>query len=221
MVNLNSLNNWRTHQASAAQIQMIRRNGWDKGLDIDLRNMTKGEACDLIAHHKGGADDLSKGPLMATEAQRGLIRRLCEERDLEITKHCPDDLTRKAATTVITTLKDIRVVTSELEIGLYMRDDKVYRVKENANGFLYARVMEKLPAPEYVSNGIRHYHFVREIRALARLRPEHIMTKAQVKAFGLDTGSCCRCGLALDPNIKNPDGSDRWIGPECQKKMGW
>lgn len=218
MVNLNSLDNWRSHRASAAQIQLIRRNGWDNG--YDLRDMTKGEAYNLISAKKGESNQANK-TWEATRAQLDLIQKLCDERDIDSSIHLPDGLTRKQASTVIDTLKDIRVSTCDLVEGLYMRDDKVYRVKENANGYLYARVLEKLPAPEYVSNGIRHYHFVRELGALVRLRPEHMMTKAQVKAFGLNTGTCCRCGLVLDPNIKNPDGSDRWIGPKCQKEMGW
>jgi hypothetical protein len=213
-----STRSWESDPATEKQLGLIRKHNVVP--PSELRNLTKGQASALIDRIKTSEPKGSPSEL-ATEPQVRLIRTLCEEVGEPVPNF--ENLTKTNASIVITNLKIAGLATKPLvDEGLYILDSDVYKVKKSQEtGNLYAVKLTLLAEPEYVSNGVRTHKFMHAPRVVNRLRPEHTMTKEQAVEFGQRTSTCVRCGTKLEETITQKDGSPRWIGPECQKKMGW
>lgn len=94
------------------------------------------------------------------------------------------------------------------EVGMYrMPNGDIYRVHPSkTSSRLYAKKLDALGGG-----------FDYEAGAIYRLKPEHKMTLEQAKAFGMETGMCCVCGIFLTDPKSVADG----IGPVCAKNNGF
>jgi len=212
---------WREHPATSAQIALIRK--MSLAPEDELPDMKKGYASALIqagmdrqeqktAHHASMAPP--------TEPQKRLITSLAEALGDDPATHL-NTLTKAKASGVIEELKRRHQVEVDLELGLYIKDSEVYRVARSDAGWPYVLKLTKSERAEMVSNGVRSHHWVKMQGFLQRLKPEDKLTKELAKEFGLANSVCVKCGAYLDPTIKDADGNLRWIGPECEKKLGW
>ena len=93
-----------------------------------------------------------------------------------------------------------------LALGMYrMPDGEIYRVHASREtGNLYAKHLDPI-----------EMKFEYEQGAIKRLRPEHRMTLAEAKHFGMETGFCCVCGKFLTDARSVANG----IGPICEKSF--
>lgn len=213
-----STRNWESDPATDGQKGVLRK--YKVISEPEIQNITKGEASILI-------DRLFKQKKVnsaerATEAQFNLIKRLVNRQGEDLDALWSPSMTKYEANVLIRTLKSRgETLDPQLEEGLYVLDGDIFKIKKSRYDNLYALKLTRLVEAEYVSNGIRSYNFVRSSVGLTRFTAAHKMTREQAQAFGLATNVCVRCGRQLDPNIKNEDGSERWIGPDCEAKMGW
>ena len=207
---------WRLDPITPGQLSAIRRH--QLASEHELATMTKGYAAELLrAHIPFGGNNRSSEP--ATPAQITLIRNLAESVGDDPAAHL-DGLTRGSASGTINALKP-RVPDLKVPEGLYMLDKDIYKVTIGTRGQRYATRLTKLLEPEPASNGWRTHRFTHIPGAINKIRREHALTREQAMAFGQLTSSCARCGLQLKPEIKTKDGQPRWIGPKCEKEMGW
>lgn len=210
---------WRARPATPAQIALLARHHIVP--DAEMRNLTRGVASDAIdtfQQERRTKQDTKPGA--PTPAQLRYLDKLMEELGVSRAE-LPADLNKKSASVLISSLRDQQKEEPRVDEGLYLLDQVVYRVKRSSAGHLHVLKLVKLTEEEYVSNGVRHFKFQHSPTTMRLLRPEYAMTRAQAEEFGQLTGTCCRCGAELDPNIKRPDGSPRYIGPECEKQLGW
>lgn len=107
------------------------------------------------------------------------------------------------------------------EGGLYLVGTRVFRLHLGDSGRLYAKVLAELAVPRTASNGIRRFRWEFAKGVMRSIRPENRLTREQAEAFGRRFSCCVRCGIELDPNITDRDGNKRYVGPVCEKKMGW
>jgi hypothetical protein len=105
--------------------------------------------------------------------------------------------------------------------GLHLIGTRVFRLHMGGSGLLYAKVLTELEIPRVASNGVRRFRWEFAKGVMRSIRPENRLTKEQAEAFGRRFSCCVRCGIELDPNITDRDGNRRYIGPICEKKMGW
>lgn len=97
----------------------------------------------------------------------------------------------------------------ELEAGIYLRDDVVYKVQRavHGSGRMYAKAL--------VVDEFGSARFEMAKGAIFKLAPEHRMTLEQAKEFGAVYGVCCRCGATLTDETSIEAG----IGPVCAKSF--
>lgn len=115
-----------------------------------------------------------------------------------------------------------RVPAVQLEEGaFYLIGTRVFRTHMGSSGRLFAKELIQLGVPEEASNGIRRFRWEYARGAIHQIRPDHRLTKEQAVMFGQHFSTCVRCGIALDPTITDRNGNRRYIGPVCEKKMGW
>lgn len=118
-------------------------------------------------------------------------------------------LTSKDASDLIgSLLKAPRAAGVVGEVGMYrMPNGDIYRVHPSKmSSRLYAKKLNALEGG-----------FEYEAGAIYRLKPEHKMSLEQAKAFGMETGMCCVCGIFLTDPKSVADG----IGPVCAKNNGF
>ena len=212
---------WREHPATSAQIALIRK--MSLAPEDELPDMKKGYASALIQSamdrkEQQNSHHASMAP--PTEPQKKLITSLAEALGDDPQIHLAT-LTKAKASGVIDELKRRHQTEVDLELGLYIKDSEVYRVARSDAGWPYVLKLTRSERAEMVSNGVRSHHWVKMQGFLQRLRPEDALTPELAKAYGLANSVCVKCGSYLDPTIKDANGELRWIGPECQKKMGW
>lgn len=215
-----SARSWQDDAATVAQIKTIRKMGLAS--ESDLLNMTKGQASGILTRalgNKTGVERMQEAKeTPPTAPQIRLLEELMDTtgEELDLTK-----LNRKSASTEIDRLRTMIQAPSGIEEGLYKIDDSIFKVRRSERGYLYAMILTELEHPESISNGIRTHKFTPSPGSINKIRKYHKLTREQAKAFGQETHSCVRCGTQLNPNITQKDGSPRFIGPECEKKMGW
>jgi len=101
------------------------------------------------------------------------------------------------------------VAKSEVEDGIYRKDDVVYKVQYNLAGTnLYAK---RLVLDEEGNGSWEYAGGVRKVG----LTPEHKMTLEQAKEFGALYGTCVACGRRLT----NEESIEAGIGPVCASKF--
>jgi len=215
-----SSRNWQDDAATVAQIKTIRKMGLAS--ESDIQSMTKGQASGLLTKALGNKTGIERAreakALEPTEAQIRLLEELIDTTGeiLDLTK-----LNRKSASTEIDRLRTLVQSPIGIEEGLYMISDAIYKVRRSERGYLYAMLLTALTHPEHISNGVRTHKFMPAPGSINKIRKHHKLTREQAKKFGQETHSCVRCGTQLNPTIKAKDGSERYIGPECERKMGW
>lgn len=150
---------------------------------------------------------------LATTKQTNFINKLVSERAYaEVIDF--DNLSVRDASNLIDKLLGMpkvnvapapaRVIVQELDLGVYKLDNTIYRVKRSRNlGKLYAERLGANMKFAYVQGAIRN------------LRPEHKMSLADAKAFGVETGFCCVCGAFLTDERSVREG----IGPVCASRF--
>lgn len=165
-----------------------------------------------------------------SDAQRELIAKLLDEKDLSALKAMPnlEKIDKREATQFISwliaqprkqaTVTAVTVASSDMPAspgalpvpavteGMYRMDGKVYKVQAavHGSGNLYAKVLAG-------------QSFQYERGAIMRLRPEHRMTLADAAEFGRLYGQCCVCGRTLTDEVSIANG----IGPVCAGKGWW
>lgn len=107
------------------------------------------------------------------------------------------------------------------EGGFYQVGTRVFRLNLGGSGRLYAKELVELQVPQEASNGVRRFRWEYAQGVMRSIRPEHRLTREQAEEFGQRSSCCIRCGIELDPNITDRNGNKRFIGPVCEKKMGW
>lgn len=108
--------------------------------------------------------------------------------------------------------------TSVTEPGMYRTADgtiyKVQAAKESGN--LYAKRLDVIGGKRLVETGEKvHFDFEYAPGAVRDLRADERMTLDEAKAFGVEYGICCVCGLRL----KDADSVAAGIGPVCMKRV--
>lgn len=206
---------WHLDPATGPQLALIRRK--QLASDEECLTMTKGYASALIRAHAPTHLDRDGE---ASPAQVKLVKSLCEALDEAPGPHLAN-LSRATASIIIDQLQKRVATEAKLPEGFYMLDGQFYRVKLSSNGRPYANRLVKLLEPEQASNGWRTHRFVHTPFVVGRIRLRHALTREQAIKFGQETSSCIRCGVQLKPEIKTKSGESRWIGPDCEKKMGW
>lgn len=147
---------------------------------------------------------------LATEAQRELIIKMCNERGMDMSTEkysVPDHLTRDDARATITALKNVPVPRASNpmsidEPGLFLLSGGVYKVVRSTAGKLYAKQLE----------GTSWVYAPGVVRDLTEA---HRMTVEQAQEYGVATGVCCMCGIELT----NPESIALGIGPVCRTKF--
>lgn len=158
-----------------------------------------------------GARQISAGPA-PTPAQIRMIETMAAEQDREV----PADLTRQAASALITDLMKVRaeVRTPDLEVGMYQTPDgDLYKVQESReSGKLYAKKLVRLDTPRELKGGkVRTHEFAYEAGAIRKLTADMRMTLEQAKRWGQRYGTCCVCGATLINSTSIEEG----VGPVC------
>jgi hypothetical protein len=116
------------------------------------------------------------------------------------------NLTSKMASDLIGQLLNApKQASSILSVGMYRTaDGEIYRVQESREtGRLYAKHLDLINGFEYAPGALR------TITAGDR------MTLEQARAFGVETGFCCVCGIFLT----DPKSVANGIGPVCAKRV--
>ena len=95
-----------------------------------------------------------------------------------------------------------------VEMGMYILDDVIFRVKQSQAGRLYAMRYN----PQGADRGSR---FIYEGGAMRRLSADNRMTVEQAREIGALVGQCCVCGreLIVEKNVL------AGIGPVCVNKI--
>jgi hypothetical protein len=114
-------------------------------------------------------------------------------------------LTSKGASDLIGQLLNAPKQMSSLSLGMYRTaDGEIYRVHESREtGRLYAKRLDLINGFEYAKG------------AIYTLTLSDKMTLEQAKAFGVETGFCCVCGIFLT----DPKSVANGIGPVCAKRV--
>lgn len=102
---------------------------------------------------------------------------------------------------LIRELKRFKASQEPVAPGIYLRDGIVYCVQRSQTGRGYAKSLDA-PGVYTYAPGVA-----------AQLKPEHSMTLAQAKVYGVIHGVCARCGRALTDAKSVQVG----IGPVCAK----
>jgi hypothetical protein len=217
------LHNWESEPATQSQLSYITsRNMVPRE---QLRGITKGQAFNIIREWREAASTKEAGlGELASDAQVNYIKKLCSVLGENAGQFFIDGdgkIPKKKASQTITELKSRLDAPIETEEGLYVVGTNVYKVKKSNWGHLNCYRLVKLDNPEYISNGVRTYKFVEDSSMIRALSKVPLMTREQAQEFAQETSCCVRCGIQLDPNITNEDGTKRWIGPICATKMGW
>lgn len=217
-----SMYNWESDPATPAQLSYITsRNMVPRE---QTRGLTKGQAFNIIREWKETNSKAEPSEELASDAQVNYIKKLCSVLGENAGQYFTDDsgkIAKKAASKIITELKSRLDAPIETQEGLYVVGSNIYKVKKSNWGHLSCYRLAKLDSPEYISNGVRTYKFVEDSSMIRALANVPLMTREQAQEFAQETSCCVRCGIELDPNITNEDGSKRWIGPICETKMGW
>ena len=164
-------------------------------------------------------------PVPATEAQVRFIEKLLAEKDLTGTifeghTHCPEGLTKAAASADIARIKDLpRLTTRKTETGEAVTEGmyqdptgQIFKVQKavHGSGQLYAKLLV------ITGEGLdRTGRFEFAPGAIRKLRPEWKMSLEQAQAFGRLYGICCQCGAILTDETSIELG----IGPVCRSKF--
>lgn len=96
----------------------------------------------------------------------------------------------------------------ELEDGVYLHEDNVYKVV-HAQGGSNRQYAKRLT----VTDGQGRFEY--EQGAIAKIKPEEKMTLAQAAQYGALYGCCANCGRALS----NEDSIEAGIGPVCRDRF--
>lgn len=93
--------------------------------------------------------------------------------------------------------------------GIYMVNGKVFQVKHNKYGIVYAKELVVSPG------GSKGRFRLRPRAVLSTITPSHRMTIQQAHAFGIQYGICANCGRLLT----NTKSVDVGMGPICRKRF--
>ena len=143
-------------------------------------------------------------PNPASERQVSFINSLIGERAFDGVVEFAT-LTSKQASDLIGNLLNLPTRGGNvIAVGMYRTaDGEIYRVHQSREtGNLYAKVLT-LDGFEYAQGAIR------------KLSASDKMTLEQAKAFGVETGMCCVCGIMLTDERSVANG----IGPVCATKF--
>lgn len=167
----------------------------------------------------------------ATEKQINFLIKLMEERNLPYAQATLDALSKRDASSLISTLLDspkpkvpakpkgpkTTATTSEIEPGMYQTPDgTIFKVQiaVHGSGKPYAKQLRTDTDPE---TDVTDVWFEYAAGAIRKLRPEWKMTPAQAAAFGSLYGVCCNCAKTLTDENSQHNG----YGRKCADNMGW
>lgn len=105
-----------------------------------------------------------------------------------------------------------------LEPGMYLLPDgRVFKVqKAKDSDRIYAKRLQPIGGRRLTeTDDVVRFEFVYERGAIAQLQPEHRMSLAEAKAFGIRYGVCCWCGARLSDAKSVANG----IGPICATRI--
>jgi hypothetical protein len=160
---------------------------------------------------------MTTSTLPASDKQMAFIARLSSERG----QVAPDLLTKASASALISALLGSPAPRSAsagvTAAGMY-RDaaGAIFRVQESKTGNLYAKALVQIGGERLTeSNDVVRWEFEYAAGAVRSLSDAQRLTLADAKAFGIQYGVCCVCGLTL----KDAKSVAAGIGPVCAKKM--
>lgn len=149
---------------------------------------------------------------LATPAQVNYALSLCNRKGMELTRSELASQSKRDISITIDKLKKLPdrpievKVAAELEAGIYLLNDTVYKVQRavHGSGRMYAKMLDKETGRfEYASGAVKS------------IKPEHKMTLDQAKEYGAIYGVCCACGRTLT----DENSIEQGIGPVCIKKF--
>jgi hypothetical protein len=162
----------------------------------------------------------------ATEKQINFLVKLMDERGLSHTPELLDQLSKRDASALISTLLDnpkpkvpakptggktTAPAPAEITEGMYITPaGTIYKVQRavHGSGHLYAKVLE-------TSDGDAWFSYA--AGAICKLRPEWRMTHEQAAEFGSLYGICCCCSKTLTDENSQHNG----YGRKCASNNGW
>lgn len=168
----------------------------------------------------------------ATEKQINFLVKLMDERGLSHTPELLDQLSKRDASALISTLLDnpkpkvpakptggktTAPAPVEITDGMYqMPNGLIFKVQKavHGSGHLYAKVLETDTDPV---TGVTEAWFSYAAGAIRKLRPEWKMTFEQAAEFGSLYGICCCCSKVLT----HEDSQHNGYGRKCASNNGW
>lgn len=130
----------------------------------------------------------------------------------------PTSLKRETGTTpsALATFVDPRL-DRVVEPGMYKHERDLFKVQRSkGSGNLYAKRLASIGGSRLTDeNAVVHFEFQYDQGAIYSLKASERMTLEEAKAFGIQYGVCCVCGLPL----KDAKSVAAGIGPVCGKRV--